>query len=68
MVFEHGACAILAQASPTDCVVCKRVTAVFYFTYDAKEISKMKVNGAFNCACTELSPKAYGTCATEASD
>ena len=66
MLFEHGTRATVTKASPTVCVLSKRATAVFYFTYDANEMSKMKVGGAFNRGCTRLMLKKHRTCATEA--
>ena len=68
MLFQHGTRATGSEAPPTVCDVFKRATAVFYFTYDANEISKMKVAGAFNRACTRLMLKKNRTCATEASE
>ena len=67
MLFQHGTRAIVTQAPRTVCVVSKRATAVLYFTYDANEILKTKVGGAFNGGCRILMPKEHGTCATEAS-
>ena len=60
MLFEHGTRATATYAPPTVCVVSKRATAVFYFTYDANEISEMKVGGAFNRGYTRLMLKSIG--------
>ena len=68
MLFEHGIHATVTKGPPTVCFLSKRDTAVFYFTYDANEMSKMKVGGASNRGCTRLMLKKHRTCATEASE